>query len=82
VTNPQNVRTGVADRALPDPEVQPVMEIPEAGWRVFKLGRAASYKAAARGDLPTIACGRRKVVPTAILRRKLGLDGGDGNVAA
>ena len=68
---------------LPDPEEQPVMSIPEAGRRAFGLSRTASYKAAANGQLPTVPVGsRRKVVPTGLLRRMLGMDGGDRHVTA
>jgi len=67
---------------LPDPEEHPFMTIEEAGRRAYGLARAASYAAAARGELPTISQGRRKLVPTAILRKKLGLDGGEGHGAA
>lgn len=73
---------GLAGRRLPDPEVQPLMTIEEAGRRAYGLGRAASYAAAGRGELPVIPQGRRKLVPTAVLRRKLGLDGGDRSVPA
>ncbi len=67
---------------LPDPEEQPLMTIEEAGWRAYGLARAASYAAAARGEIPTITQGRRKLVLTASMRRKLGLDGGDRHVTA
>lgn len=60
---------------LPDPEEQPTMPVPEAGRIAYNLGRDASYAAAARGDLPTIRVGRKLRVPTAALRRLLGLDG-------
>ncbi len=58
---------------LPDPLERPVMAIEEAG-RHLQMGRSAAYAAAARGDLPTISFGRRKVVPTARLRQLLGID--------
>ena len=32
-----------------------VLSVPEAGRRYFGLGRNASYRAAKRGDIPTIA---------------------------
>lgn len=67
---------------VPDPEMQPVMEIPDVGRLLFGLKPAASYKAAARGDFPVITSGRRKVVPTAKLRAMLGMDGGDSHVPA
>jgi hypothetical protein len=46
---------------------------PVAG-KALGLGRNATYEAATRGDIPTVAVGgRRKPVPTSWLRRKLGL---------
>ena len=82
MTVPQS-RMGAGMRgALPDPEEQPVMEIPDVGRLLFGLKPAASYKAAARGDFPVITSGRRKVVPTAKLRQMLGLDGGDRSASA
>lgn len=60
-------------QALPDPQVQPTMTVPEAG-RYFGLQKAASYNAARRGEIPTITVGRRLLVPTAKLRVLLGLD--------
>lgn len=52
------------------------MTVEEAGAELG-LGRSAAYEAAARGQLPTISMGRRKVVPTAALRRLLSLDDDD-----
>jgi excisionase family DNA binding protein len=59
-------------RRIPDPEACPTLTIPQAG-ELFGLGRAASYEAARRGELPTIRLGRRILVPTAKLRAMLGL---------
>lgn len=59
--------------AVPDPSVQPVMTVEDAG-RCCGLGRSAAYDAARRGELPTISFGRRRVVPTAALRKLLALD--------
>ena len=39
-----------------------VCTVEEAG-KVLGLGRASSYQAAARGDIPTIRIGRRLLVP-------------------
>ena len=39
-----------------------VYTVEEAG-KVLGLGRASSYQAAARGDIPTIRIGRRLLVP-------------------
>ena len=46
---------------------------PQVG-KLLGLGRAATYEAARRGDIPTIRFGRRITVPTAALRRMLGID--------
>lgn len=59
---------------IPNPEEVPTLPIPLAGRLAFDLGRAASYEAARRGVLPVIKVGKRSVVPTAELRRLLGLD--------
>ena len=39
-----------------------VLTVEEAG-KVLGLGRASSYQAAARGDIPTIRIGRKLLVP-------------------
>jgi hypothetical protein len=46
---------------------------PTAG-RALGFGRNGAYEAAKKGVIPTIDCGRKKPVPTAALRRLLGLD--------
>lgn len=59
---------------IPDPEVVPTMELwPDVG-RLLGLGRTATYDRANDGSIPTVRLGRRFVVPTAALRRLLGLD--------
>lgn len=59
---------------IPRPEKQPTMQLwPEVG-QLLGLGRAATYEAARRGDIPIIRFGRRIIVPTAALRRLLGVD--------
>jgi hypothetical protein len=59
---------------IPDPETVPTLPLwPDAG-RALRLERTATYQAARRGDIPTIRIGRKIVVPTAALRRMLGLD--------
>lgn len=45
--------------------------VPEAGKRYFGLSRAASYAAAARGDLPTIKIGKLLRVPIRALEQML-----------
>jgi hypothetical protein len=47
------------------------ISVPKAGRDYFGLGRDASYKAALRGDIPTIQVGRLKRVPVAAMERKL-----------
>jgi hypothetical protein len=46
---------------------------PTAG-RALGLGRNLTFEGARTGEIETIAVGRRRPVPTAWLRRKLGLD--------
>ena len=53
-------------------ETELTLSVPEAGRRYFGLGRAASYEAAKRGDIPVIRVGRRiKRVPVRAMERKL-----------
>lgn len=49
---------------------KPTASVPEAG-RCLGLSRNGSYEAAARGEIEVITFGRKKVVPTAWLRKKL-----------
>jgi hypothetical protein len=59
---------------IPDPHERPTLSLwPDAG-HILGLGRSATYAAAARHEIPTIHFGRRVVVPTAALRRMVGLD--------
>jgi hypothetical protein len=61
-------------QAVPRPEEQPTMQLwPQVG-ELLGLGRASTYEAARRGDIPTMRFGRRIAVPTAALRRLLGID--------
>ena len=46
---------------------------PQTG-KILRLGRGATYAAAARGEIETVDFGRLKRVPTAWLRRRLGLE--------
>jgi hypothetical protein len=52
--------------------LQPTVTVPIAG-KLLGLSRNAAYAAAASGQIPTLRFGRRIVVPTAPLRRMLGL---------
>jgi hypothetical protein len=58
---------------LLDPMRHPVLDVEVAG-RLVNLSRPSAYRAAAKGELPTIRMGRRLVVPTAALRKLIGLD--------
>jgi hypothetical protein len=48
----------------------PTTNIPIAA-ELLGVGRNQGYEAARRGEIPTIALGKRRVVPTAWLRRVL-----------
>jgi hypothetical protein len=52
----------------------PTASVPDVGRICYGLSRGGSYDAAARGDIPTIKLGRIMRVPTAPLRRQLGLE--------
>lgn len=60
--------------AVPRPEEQPTMQLWPLVGQLLGLGRAATYEAARRGDIPTMRFGRRITVPTAAFRRMLGID--------
>lgn len=61
---------------IPTAEERAWLPVAEAGKLAFGLGRSQSYAAAKAGVLPTIRLSpRRAVVPTAALRKLLGLDG-------
>ena len=68
---------------LPDPAEQPTMPLwPDVG-RAFGLGRARTFELAREGKLPfpVYKLGRSFRVPTAALRRALGLDPEGGDAA-
>lgn len=49
---------------------EPTTTVPLAG-KALGLSRNGSYEAAARGEIEVLTFGRKKVVPTAWLRKKL-----------
>ena len=61
--------------SLPHPEERPTIPLwPDAG-QAYGTGKSLTYELAARGEFPgAIRVGRKYVVATAELRRKLGLD--------
>ena len=67
-----------APARLPDPHIQPTLNLwPQTG-HLLGLSRQSTYDAATRGDIPTIRIGRRILVPTAALARLLCIEpGGD-----
>lgn len=59
---------------VPDPREVPVIPLwPDTG-QILGLGRAATYASAKRGEIPTLPLSGKLRVPTAALRRMLGLD--------
>jgi hypothetical protein len=62
------------DRELERLLSKPTADVPDVGRVCYNLCRNASYAAAARGDIPTIKIGNLLKVPTAALRRQLGLE--------
>ncbi len=59
---------------LPDPHVQPTMDIwPQTG-QLLGLSRQSTYDAASRGEIPIIRIGRRILVPTMAIYRLLQVD--------
>lgn len=57
------------------PAVPATITVEEAG-RILGISRSAAYRAAKRGEIPTLRIGRRLVVPAAIFFRMLGIDSG------
>lgn len=53
---------------------KPVANVPDVGRVCFGLTKNASYEAAKRGDFACIRMGGRIVVPTAPLRKMLGIE--------
>lgn len=49
---------------------------------LFRCSRAHSYRAAARGEIPTVAIGRRLYVPVPALLKMLGADAAGPSEAA
>ena len=47
------------------------LSVPEAGQRYFGIGRNASYRAADRGEIPTIQIGGLRRVPVVRMEKML-----------
>lgn len=60
---------------LADIRTKPTVPLwPHAGM-ALGLSRSSIYQAAERGEIDVLEIGRRKLVVTATLRKRLGLDG-------
>lgn len=61
---------------IPHPDEKPLLTVDELLEAVpaWPGGRSSTYEAVRRGELPSVRIGRRLFVPTAHLRRLLGLD--------
>ena len=68
---------------LPDPETAPTVAVWPAAGKALGMGRSACYAAIAQGTFPVavLRCGGRYRVPTAELRRVLGLSLSPGTPA-
>lgn len=56
-------------------ELPPTLSVDEAG-EMLGISRRSAYRAAARGEIPTLRLGRRLLVPTPRLLALLGAAGG------
>lgn len=52
---------------------RPVLTVQEAA-EVLRVSRDVAYEAVRRGEIPSVRIGRRIVVPTAALKRLLGME--------
>ena len=73
VSHSRPMSTTDAHARLPRPEDQPTLGVEQTA-QILGLSRAAAYNAVKAGQIPSITIGRRILVPTAALRRMLGLD--------
>ncbi len=69
-----------AARGVPTAQERPTLDVMEAAG-FLGLSKPSIYAAVQSGELPTIRIGRRLLVPTAKLRKMLGLDDAGGEVA-
>jgi len=53
---------------------RPAISVTDCGMKILGLSRNGSYDAAKRGDFETFNIGKKIMVPTAPLRRKLGME--------
>ena len=58
---------------VPEPEHRPLLTVAEVA-EILGVTQVTVYARIHRGELPVLRFGRRMVVPTAALRRLLGID--------
>ena len=58
---------------VPNAAERPTTRVEDAA-RALGISRSAAYEGVRRGEIPSIRIGHRIVIPTAALRRMLGLD--------
>jgi excisionase family DNA binding protein len=63
----------MASTVLPDPAREPTVSVERAG-QLLGISRGSAYEGVRSGEIPAIRLGHRWVVPTASLRRLLGVD--------
>ena len=61
---------------VPNAETHPVLSVKETAT-MLRINEKTTYAAIARGEIPSIKFGARVLVPTAALRKMLGLDADD-----
>ncbi len=66
---------------LPDPYRMPTLTVAQVA-ELYGISRATAYEGVRTGDIPSIRVGRRILVPTAAVRRLLGLEAPGGGDAA
>jgi excisionase family DNA binding protein len=71
MTRPTNARSTRV--TLPRAEDQPTLTVVRAA-AVLGIGKSSAYAAISRGEIPSIRLGGRVLVPTAALRKMVGLD--------
>jgi hypothetical protein len=70
----RNVIGLVSAGSLPDPEIEPTVDLWPTAGKALGLGRSATYAAATRGEIPgLLRVGGLWRVATATLRKTLGL---------
>ncbi len=58
---------------VPAPTVRPTLTVTEVA-EILGICRTSAYEAVRNGQIPSLRIGNRLLVPTAALRRQLGID--------